>query len=330
MIISRTPFRISFFGGGTDYPVWYEENKGRVISTAINKYSFITLRELPPFFGYKHRLRYFKREEVGSIDEIEHPSIRECLKYLKIDKQIDLVHHADLPAQSGLGSSSTFTVGMLNACYAFINQIPTKHQLALDAITVEQEKIGESVGSQDQTIASFGGFNRIEFDKVNKIQVTPLVVSSKKLEYLQNNLMLFFTGFTRNAGSIAKKQIKLSHNKSVELDEMIELCKIAEKSLIYSDDILPEWGKLLNEQWKIKKSMTDVISNIEIDEIYEKGIKSGALGGKLLGAGGGGFFVFIVPEERAKQVRTALSDLLYVPFNFDFSGSQIVYYGRHS
>ena len=227
MIISRTPFRISFFGGGTDYPVWYGENGGRVISTTIDKYCYVTLRELPPFFKYKHLLRYFEREEANTVDEIKHPSIRECLKYLNMNKNIELVHHADLPAQSGLGSSSTFTVGLLMAGYALNNQMRTKNQLAHDAIEIEQRRIGEAVGSQDQTAAAFGGFNRINFGGYRELEVTPLTISTEKMRNLEDHLMLFFTGFSRNASDIAQKQIEITSSKTKELDIMVELCKEA-------------------------------------------------------------------------------------------------------
>ena len=241
MIISRTPFRISFFGGGSDYPIWYKENKGMVINASIDKYCFVNLRELPPFFDYKYRLRYFKREEVSSLDEVEHPSIRECLRFLEINKSIDLVHHSDLPAQSGLGSSSTFTVGLLHAAYALINKMPSKYQLALEAIEIEQNIIGEAVGSQDQTAAAFGGLNRVDFGGSRELSVTPLIIKPEKLRTLQDHLMLFFTGFSRNAASIARKQIDLTPSKTSELNEMINLCKQAEKSLVESQESINEW-----------------------------------------------------------------------------------------
>ena len=330
MIISRTPFRISFFGGGTDYPAWYRENGGRVISTTIDKYCYVTLRELPPFFKYKHRFRYFEREEVNTIDEIKHPSIRECLKYLDMNKSIELVHHADLPAQSGLGSSSTFTVGLLMAGYALNNQMRTKNQLAHDAIEIEQRRIGEAVGSQDQTAAAFGGFNRINFGGHRELEVTPLTISTEKMSNLQDHLMLFFTGFSRNASDIAQKQIEISSSKTKELDIMVEICKEAEELLVSSENGFLGWGELLNEQWKVKKSMTNVITNSKIDEMYEEGIRSGALGGKLLGAGGGGFILFLVPPEKHNQIKANLSSILHVPFKFDFSGSQVVYYSKNA
>jgi D-glycero-alpha-D-manno-heptose-7-phosphate kinase len=329
MIISRTPFRISFFGGGTDYPVWYKENEGRVINASIDKYCFINLRELPPFFDYKYRLRYFIREEVNSLGQIQHPSIRECLRYLKINKYIDLVHHADLPAQSGLGSSSTFTVGMLHATYALINKMPSKYQLAVEAIEIEQNLIGESVGSQDQTIAAFGGLNRINFSGQRELTVTPLILQPERLKQFQDHLMLFYTGLSRNASDIAKEQINVTPSKSSELEAMIDLCKEAEKSLVESDIPIKEWGRLLNEQWKLKKSMSKLITNSEIDHMYKKAMDSGALGGKLLGAGGGGFLLFLVEPEKHQLVKAALDGVLHVPFKFDFSGSQIVYYSNH-
>ena len=330
MIITRTPFRVSFFGGGTDYPVWYRENGGRVISTSIDKYCYVTLRELPPFFIFKYLLRYFEREEVNTVDEIKHPSIRECLKYLDMKKNIELVHHADLPAQSGLGSSSTFTVGLLMAGYALNNQMRTKMQLAHDAIEIEQRRIGEAVGSQDQTAAAFGGFNRINFGGFRELEVTPLTILTEKISNLQDHLMLFFTGFSRNASDIAQKQIEITSSKTKELDLMVELCKEAEELLVSSENGFLEWGELLNEQWKVKKSMTNLITNTKIDEMYAKGISSGALGGKLLGAGGGGFMVFLVPPEKQEQVKVSLNTILHVPFKFDFSGSQIVYYSQNN
>ena len=330
MIISRTPFRVSFFGGGTDYPVWYKDHGGVVISTSIDKYCYVTLRELPPFFKYKHLLRYFEREEANSIEEIKHPSIRECLKFLNMKKNIELVHHADLPARSGLGSSSTFTVGLLMAGYALNNQMRTKNQLAQDAIEVEQHLIGEAVGSQDQTAAAFGGFNRINFGGIREVNVTPLTISAEKVKNLQKHLMLFFTGFSRNAADIAQKQIEISSNKTKELDIMVELCNEAEKLLVSSENGFLEWGELLNEQWKIKKSMTNLITSSKIDDMYDEGIKSGALGGKLLGAGGGGFILFFVPPEKHKQLKENLKNFLHVPFKFDFTGSQIVYHSKNA
>ena len=328
MIISRTPFRISFFGGGTDYPVWYEKHGGRVISATINKYCFITVRYLPPFFKYKHRIRYYKHEEAQTLDEIEHPSVRECAKYLGMKRGIEIVHNADLPAQSGLGSSSTFTVGLLNALYALQNYMPTKRELAVKAIHIEQDLIGESVGSQDQAAASFGGLNRIVFDSSNKIDVESIIIPGKRLAELQENLMLFFTGFARTASKIAKKQIEITNQKENELNNMLEICDEGLKQLTDPNQSLDRFGLLLNEQWKIKRNLTNKITNKEINEIYDAGISAGALGGKLLGAGGGGFMLFYVPKEKQESVRKVLKSKLYVPFRFDSTGSKIIYYSH--
>ena len=323
MIISRTPFRISFFGGGTDYPIWYRENKGSVISASINKFCYVTLRYLPQFFEYKYCLRYYKREEKNSISEIEHPSIRECLRYLKIENGIEIVHYADLPAQSGLGSSSTFTVSMLHALNALNYKMPTKYSLATDAIKVEQDLIGEAVGSQDQTAAAFGGLNRIDFGGPREINVTPIILNPKYLKKFEDHLALFFTGFSRSAQSIAKEQIKLTKHKAKELKTMIDLVETSQKSLINNN--IEEMGDLLNEQWKLKKTMSNIITNSSIDDIYNKGLLAGATGGKLLGAGGGGFMLFFVSPEKRKSLVNSLNDYLHVPFKFDFSGSQIIY-----
>lgn len=325
MIISRTPFRISFFGGGTDYPVWYKEHEGAVISASINKYCYITCRYLPPFFGYKYRIVYSQREAVHELSQIKHPSVRECLRFMDLANGVEIHHDGDLPARTGLGSSSSFTVGLLNALYALKGKMVSKKQLALDAIHVEQERIKEHVGSQDQTIAAFGGFNKITFNSHN-IEVQPVTVDFDKLQHFQKHLMLFFTGFSRTASEIAKEQIKETGNKKKELSAMHEMVAAAMDILNQSKDNFDEFGRLLNESWQIKRGLTSLISTPIIDEIYETAIRTGATGGKLLGAGGGGFILFFVKPELQAQVRKALSKLLYVPFRFDTLGSQIIYY----
>jgi D-glycero-alpha-D-manno-heptose-7-phosphate kinase len=330
MIMSRTPFRISFFGGGTDYPIWYKEHGGGVISTTINKYCFITARYLPPFFDYKHRIRYYLKEEVNTLDEIKHPSIRECAKYLNVAKGMEIVHNADLPAQSGLGSSSTFTVGLLNALHALQNYMPTKRELALEAIHVEQDLIGEAVGSQDQTAAAFGGLNQVVFNGGQQISVNPIIIPEKRLQELQGNLMLFFTGFARTASEIAVKQIEITPMKEKELKMMMDLLDEGMNRLTDKRNSLDFFGQLLNDQWHVKRGLTDKISNNSIDEIYIAGMKSGALGGKLLGAGGGGFMLFYVRNEKQAAVKKALSKLLHVPFRFEFTGSKIIYYSHQN
>ena len=301
MIISRTPFRISFFGGGTDYPEWYNKNFGSVISSTINKYCFITARYLPPFFDYKYRIRYYKHEEAQTLDQIQHPSVRESAKFLGIKKGFEIVHNADLPAQSGLGSSSTFTVGLINALHAMQNYMPTKKELAYQAINIEQKIIGESVGSQDQTAAAFGGLNKIDFHSDNNIDVESIILSEERLNAFQENLMLFFTGFARTASDIAKKQIEITSQKENELNTMLDIKNKAFDILTNHKISLDEFGKLLNEQWKVKRDLTNRISNKEIDSIYEAGINAGAIGGKLLGAGGGGFMLFYVPKNKQKE-----------------------------
>lgn len=325
MIISKTPFRISFFGGGTDYPVWYRKNSGAVLSTTINKYCYINCRYLPPFFNYKHRIRYSLREETRGIPEIRHPSVRECLNFLNVKSGIEMVHTSDLPAMSGIGSSSAFTVGFLNSLYALTGKMVTKKQLALDAIQVEQDLIKENVGSQDQVAAAFGGFNRIDFGGEEEIRVQPISIGQEKLKLLQDHLMLFFTGFSRISSDIAGEQIKKTPSKKKELETMKEMVGEAVNVLNGNLDGIENFGKLLDETWKIKRSLTNLISNNRIDDIYEAGLRAGALGGKLCGAGGGGFMLFFAPPENQPQIKEKLKGLLYVPFRFETLGSQIVF-----
>jgi D-glycero-alpha-D-manno-heptose-7-phosphate kinase len=328
MIISRTPFRISLLGGGTDFPDWYMDHGGSVISTSINKFCYITCRYLPPFFDYKYRIRYYEREETKSIADIKHPSVRECLKFLEFNKGVDIVHHADLPAMSGLGSSSTFTVGLLNALYALQNKMVTKKELALNAIHVEQNLIKEVVGSQDQTIAAFGGFNRIDF-QFNGIQVSPILCPEKRKVKIHSYMLLFFTGFSRIASQISKEHVNLMPRNTQSLREIQE--SVDEGMEIINSSQSPLClGRLLNHQWMIKKSLTKNITNDSIDSIYNLGLKSGAVGGKLLGAGGGGFMLFIAPPEKHAQIKKSLKDFLYVPFNLDSTGSQIVYFSKEN
>jgi len=328
MIISRTPFRISLFGGGTDYPRWYQENGGAVINTTVDKYCFITVRYLPPFFDYKYRIRYHEKEEVNEIDDIKHLSVRECLRKMKIRRGVEIVHHADLPAQSGMGSSSTFTVGLLHSLFTIKHEMPTKRELAINAIEVEQGCIHENVGSQDQTAAAFGGFNLIQFGGSDEIKVRPLAISPSRTKNLQKHMMLFFTGFARNASEIAGEQINRIEQKRSELMNMRQLVDEAVSLLMAKHNHFEEIGKLLHEQWMIKRQMTSLITNSCIDTIYQNGIKAGAMGGKLLGAGGGGFILFLVAPEKQQHVKEALKDLLHVPFRFENLGSQIIYYSH--
>ncbi len=326
MIISRTPFRISFFGGGTDYPVWYENNgDGAVLSTSINKYCYISCRHLPPFFDSNIRIVWSKIQMAKSVHDVEHPAVREAMKFLNQVEDLEIHHNADLPARSGLGSSSSFTVGLLHALHALQGRMVTKRQLALDAIQVEQERIKEHVGSQDQVVAAFGGLNKIVFGGPQKITVSPIILSAPRLQSFQDHLMLFFTGFTRMASEIAEEQIKSTPLKTSELQRMRETVDQA-IDILNSQGGLDDFGRLLDEAWQIKRQLTKRISNDSIDEIYERGRKAGALGGKLLGAGGGGFMLFFVRPEDQPKIRAVLSDLLYVPFAFENLGSQIIYY----
>jgi len=329
MIISRTPFRISFFGGGTDYPAWYAENGGAVLGTTINKYCYITCRYLPPFFEHKHRIVYSQTELVHDIDEIQHPSVREALKFMGITEGMEIHHDADLPARTGLGSSSSFTVGLVHALYALRGMIPSKMQLALDTIHIEQEKIKENIGSQDQTLAAFGGFNRIDFSREHHIQVQPITIKPQRLELLQDHLILIFTGFSRTASQIAGEQIKQTPNKKRELTEMCHMVDEAINILNGNNDLL-DFGKLLHESWQLKRSLTDKISTPYIDDVYETATRAGATGGKLLGAGGGGFILFFVKPELQPTIKESLHGLLHVPFQFENLGSQIIFYEPNS
>jgi len=326
LIISRTPFRISFFGGGTDYPIHYKKHGGAVLATSINKYCYITCRHLPPFFDHKHLIVYSKIELTGDISEINHPAVRETLKHMDIKKGISIHHDGDLPARAGLGTSSSFTVGLVNALYALRGEIVTKRKLALDAIHIEQNRIKENVGSQDQITTAFGGFNKIEFNGEEEFRVQPITLKKEKLQNLQDHMILFFTGFSRTASNIAKEQIKETPRRKNELKRMGEMVDEAVDILNDNNSDLSNFGRLLHESWMIKRKLTNKITNNNIDEIYDKAIKAGALGGKLLGAGGGGFILFYAKPEKHEKIRKSLKDLLYVPFSFENIGSQIIYY----
>lgn len=329
MIISRTPYRLSFFGGGTDYPVWYEQHGGAVLSTSIDKYCYISTRYLPPFFEHKSRIVYSKIELVQDRSEIQHPSVRAVLDYLKIDDGIEIHHDGDLPARTGIGSSSSFTVGLLHSLYALKRYMPSKMQLGKDAIYVERDLLKECVGSQDQICAATGGLNRIRFDRNADMSVEPLVISGDRLQHFQSHLMLFFTGFSRFASEVAAKQIENTPNKQDVLHKMQAMVDQGIDILTHNQP-LEEFGKLLHESWLLKRSITSEISTPEIDQIYEKALKAGAVGGKVIGAGGGGFMLFFAHPDDQPRILQALNDLLYVPFRFENSGSQIVFYRPES
>lgn len=328
MIISRTPFRMSFFGGGTDYPAWYEKHKGAVLATTIDKYCYITTRYLPPFFNHKSRIVYTKTELVKKISEIDHPAVREVLRFLKIRQGIEIHHDGDLPARTGLGSSSSFTVGLLNSLYALKGIMPTKERLAKEAIYVEQEMCGDNVGCQDQVLAAYGGFNFIEFGGVNDFQVRRVTFRSDKVKTLENYLMLFFTGFSRTASEIAAHQIRNIPKKTAEHKTLHQMAYQA-VDILSANDMLA-FGKLLDEAWKVKRSLSDKISTPFVDDMYAAAKKAGAVGGKLLGAGGGGFLLLFVPPARQKKVREKLKKSLLIPFRFEDLGSQIIFYQPYS
>ncbi|MEE8557437.1 MAG: kinase [Myxococcota bacterium] len=325
MIISRTPFRVSFFGGGTDYPAWLEQDKGAVLATTIDKYCYISCRWLPPFFPHRHRIVYSQIETVRSIDEISHNAVRETLRFLEIDDGVEIHHDGDLPARTGLGSSSSFTVGLLNALYALKGEIVSKARLAAEAIHIEQDLIGENVGSQDQTVTAHGGLARIDFQKGAQAVVHQLPLASERRDELVSHLMMFFTGFARTASQIAAEQVRNIPALGRELRAMYGMVDEAVEILAGGGD-LREFGRLLHEGWKLKRGLSTRVTNDGIDEMYETALGAGAIGGKLLGAGGGGFFLLMVEPDLQERVTSALAGFLRVPFKFDDLGTQIVVY----
>ncbi len=324
MIITKTPFRMSFFGGGTDMEDYFKENKGAVLSTTFDKYCYVNVRHLPRFFDYSTELSYSKTERVTSVDDIQHPAIRNAMKQLDMH-EIRLTYEADLPARSGLGTSSSFAVGMLNAFYALKGKYADKKKLADEAIYLERVLCNESGGWQDQIAAAYGGLNRINFD-ADGYEVLPIVISPERKRELNNNLMMFFTGFTRFSSDVQKANNATKQDKSKQLREMYELVGTAEEILTdkYSD--LDEFGRMLDHTWKLKRQTGKAVSTDGIDALYEKGIKAGALGGKLLGAGGGGFLLFYVKPENRKAMFEAFKDLLYIPFEFENGGTRVIHY----
>lgn len=323
MIITRTPFRISFFGGGTDFPEWYTKYRGKVISTSINKYCYISTRILPPFFRYKYRLRYFKDEHVSEIEKIAHPVIRETLKHLKFKNGLEVVHNADLPAQSGLGASSSFTVGFLNSMMALNHKLTSKKSLGLQAIKIEQELIKEHVGSQDQLAAAFGGFNVINFNK-NYIEVNP-ITKLENVKKLEQSIFLIFTGFQRTAQNIEKKKIDKILTKEKYYHELLEIADQAEEKIYTSKKIVADFSKLMRKSWALKKKLDSSVSNKKINQIYNLGIKNGAYAGKILGAGGGGFMLFLIDNKKRKFFNQLFKDYIVAPVSFERLGTQVIY-----
>lgn len=326
MILTRTPFRISFFGGGTDYPKWYRKHGGAVIGGAIDKYCYISLRTLPPFFAHRHRIVYSNVELVNDVAEIKHPAVRAVLGDMGVTDGLEIHHDGDLPARSGLGSSSAFTVGLLNALYAHQGRMVSKRHLAQEAIRIEQEVIAENVGSQDQVWAAYGGLNRIDFHADGSIDVTPLIIGREWREALQDHLVLYFTGFSRYATDIAKDKIANLDKRETQLRTLRQMVDEAAAILDGGGRSLEDMGRLLHESWMLKRELSASVSNSAIDDLYESALAHGALGGKLLGAGGGGFLLLFVPPERQAALREHFKDLIAVPVRFDVGGSKIVVY----
>jgi D-glycero-alpha-D-manno-heptose-7-phosphate kinase len=329
MIISRTPFRVSFFGGGTDYPSWYRKHGGAVLATTIDKYCYITCRYLPPFFEHKYCIIYSKMEYCQTVDEILHPSVREVLRYLNVTRGVEIHHDGDIPARSGMGSSSAFTVGLLHGLYALLGTMRGKHQLAMESIHLEQEILKETVGSQDQVLAAYGGFNHISFLQNGDIAVRPVTISADRQGELESYMMLFYTGIIRTASNIADTFVPAIDDKRRQLRFMKDLVDEG-MAIVSGTQDLSAFGTLLHEAWEAKRSLSPAVSNDQVDAMYAQARAAGALGGKLIGAGGGGFLLLFVPPGRRTAVREALSALIHVPFRFESSGSQIIFFDREA
>lgn len=329
MIITKTPFRMSFFGGGTDMESFFREHGGAVLSTTFDKYCYVNVRHLPRFFDWSTELTYSKIERASSIDDIEHPAVRNAMKMLDMH-EIRLTYEADLPARSGLGTSSSFAVGMLNAFYALKGKYAAKKRLADEAIYLERILCQEAGGWQDQIAAAFGGMNRIDFNKDGTYDVTPIIIHPDRKKQLNDNLLMFFTGFTRFSSDLQKANQAGYDEKVRQLQQMYALVDDAERVLEDKHSDLDDFGRLLDTTWRLKRQTGGAITTNSIDALYEKGIAAGALGGKLLGAGGGGFLVFYVQPERQAAVKDAMKDLLYVPFQFEDGGTRVIYYTPES
>lgn len=323
MIISKTPFRISFFGGGTDYPAWYREHGGVTLGTAIDKYCYVSCRYLPPFFEHRIRVAYSLIELCNAIDEIKHPAVREVLRYLGVSEGVEIHHDADLPARTGIGSSSSFTVGLLHALHALKGRVVSRRELMEQAIHLEQEVMKEHVGSQDQVFAALGGFHLLEFRRDGAIEAVPMTLSRPRVEALESHLMLFFTGISRTASEIAEEVVRCIPDRRRELEAIGAAAREAVGILSGGGD-LQAFGRLLDETWRMKRALAGSVSTPAVDAIHETALKAGATGGKLLGAGGGGFYLAFVPPDRQRAVREALRGLLYVPFRFCPAGTQII------
>ncbi len=325
MIISRTPFRLSFFGGGTDYPAWFRNHGGAVLATTINKYCYLTCRYLPPFFEHRIRLVYSKIESCQTVDEIAHPAVREILRYLQIDRGVEIHHDGDLPARSGMGSSSAFVVGLLHALYALKGHMVSKRQLATEGIHIEQERLKETVGSQDQISAAYGGFNHIAFLPNGDFSITPMTLSVERMQELNSHLMLFYTGIKRTASDVAESYVTDIESRKRQLRIMKDLVEEG-VSILNSHSDIAGFGELLHEAWEAKRSLSAKVSNPHVDEIYTEARAAGAIGGKLTGAGGGGFLLLFAPPACHGAIREGLNRLIHVPFKLEGSGSQIIFF----
>jgi D-glycero-alpha-D-manno-heptose-7-phosphate kinase len=325
MIISRTPYRISFFGGGTDYPSWYQQHGGAVLASTINKYCYLTCRYLPPFFDHKFRIVYSKMENCASIDEIKHPAIREVLRYLDVNRGVEIHHDGDLPARSGMGSSSAFTVGLVHALSALKGKILDRHELARLSIHLEQEVLKEVVGSQDQVLAAHGGLVHVSFHCGGEFTVRPITISRSRVEELNSHLMLIYTGMVRTASDIAQTYGVDTESRSPQLETMQRYVDEA-VSILGSSSCIKLFGGLLHEAWQVKRSLSPKVSSSEIDALYNEARAAGAIGGKITGAGGGGFMLLFVEPKFQDNVRQRLRKLLRVPFKFESSGSNIIFY----
>lgn len=326
MIISKTPVRVSFFGGGTDYPDYFNEFGGCVLSTSIDKYIYVTVNKIEGLLDHKYRIAYSKLELCHTLEEIEHPVVRAVIQFLNIDHGLEVNIVSDLPARTGIGSSSSFTVGLLHSCYALLGKMVSKDRLAREAIYIEQVVLQERVGVQDQLAAAYGGLNHMVFT-ADKLLVNPLVVSRERKEALQDNLLMFYTGINRFASEILKEQIQKTQEKKIHT-ELTDIYNMVEEGLAILSDTgrsLDDFGKLMHKAWMAKRSLSTAISNNHLDDIYERAISAGAIGGKLLGAGGGGFFVFYVPAEARDKVRAALADIKEIAFGFESEGTRIIF-----
>jgi len=326
MIISKTPVRVSFFGGGTDYPDYFKVHGGAVLSTSIDKYIYIAVRRMTGIFDVKYRIVYSKLELCNDVEEIQHPVVRECIKHMKIEGGLEINIISDLPARTGIGSSSSFTVGLLHALHALLGNAVSKDQLAREAIYVEQTLLNERVGVQDQLAAAHGGLNYIRFEKNGDLNVSPIEIPVERLNQLQNNLIMFYTGVSRFAHQVLEEQIKnIKENKITSNMQQIRLMVDEGFNILKDDDNLDRFGELMHQAWMAKRGLSSAISNDFLDDIYNRAKKAGAVGGKLLGAGGGGFFVFYVPDTMKSKVSEALHDLHEIPFRFEDEGTSLIY-----